>query len=143
MGGIKWDVLSNNLGEIQGQVRGASYDATRDMMDDILRDVQRRMHISGRGRMYVHEGIPHRASAPGQAPAAEFGDLIASYEVGVVWEGDSAVGIIHSDSRYAAALEYGSPARHLAPRPAVTPAGEAARVAFPDRLSAATRKAPK
>lgn len=138
-GGIRWDVHSNHLGAIQGQIRGASHDAVRDMMDDILTDVQRRMHIPGTGRIYVHGGITHQASSPGQAPAAETGDLVASYEVGVAWEGDNAVGIIHSDKQYAAKLEYGTVT--IAPRPAVTPAGEAARGEFPNRLSSKIRRA--
>jgi hypothetical protein len=91
----------------------------------MLVDIQRRMHQQGRGRTYVHDGISHQASAPGQAPAAETGALIASYEVGVAMEPTGPVGIVHSDSPYAAALEYGT--RRITPRPAVTPAAEAVR----------------
>lgn len=138
--GIDWKVEKNNLGEVQGQVRGATHDEVREIMDDILTDVQRRMHIPGTGQTYIHGGITHQASSPGQAPAAEFGDLVASYEVGVAWEGDNAVGIIHSNEPSAAALEYGAPARNLAARPAVTPAGEKMRGDAPSRLSNRLRR---
>jgi hypothetical protein len=125
--GITWRVEKNNLGEIQGQIRGATYDEVKEQTDMVLTDVQRRMHIPGQGRIYIRGGHTHQASAPGQAPAADTGGVIASYETGVAWEGDNAVGIIHSDHPASAALEYGAPARNLAPRPALVPAGEAVR----------------
>lgn len=128
---IHFQVLSNRLtGEIQGQIRGLSEQAVRDSCERILVDIQRRMHQPGTGRIYVHGGIMHQASAPGRAPAAEFGDLIASYEIGIARTSDGPVGIVNSDSPYAAPLEYGAPARNLAPRPALTPAGEAERGKF-------------
>lgn len=136
MAELEFTVVANLLtGQLQGQIRGLSYEAVRETCDDILTDVQHRMHQPGTGRIYVHGGISHQASAPGQAPAAETGDLIASYEVGVGMEASGPVGIVHSDSPYAAALEYGDPATNLAPRPALTPAGEAARGKHESRLA--------
>lgn len=128
---IDFQVVSNRLtGAVQGQIRNLSEQAVRDACERVLVDVQRRMHQPGSGRIYVHGGITHQASAPGQAPAAEFGDLIASYEIGIAMTSDGPVGIIHSDSDYAAPLEYGAPGRNLSARPALTPAGEAERQRF-------------
>lgn len=138
--GITWKVLGNNLGELQGQIRGACYEETRDTMDSIKAEVLRLMHIPGRGRIYTRNGHTHQASAPGQAPAADTGGLIAQIEVGVAWEGDNVVGIIHNDHPAAAALEYGAPGRNLAPRPAFTPAGEKVRKRIAGSLASRIRK---
>lgn len=137
---LNWTVVTNDLtGAIQGQIRRQSLEAVKETMDEILTDVRRRMHIPGRGRIYVHGGITHQASAPGQAPAAEAGDLWASYEVGVAMTADGPVGIIHSDSPYASVQEYGD--YRQAPRPALTPAGEAARKTIVSFLTARLAKA--
>lgn len=127
---IEFKVVSNNLGAIQGQIRNLSLDATRETCDAIHVDVMKRMHEPGRGRVYVHNGLIHQASAPGQAPAAETGGLIMSIEVGVAMTPDGPVGIIHTDHEAARPLEYGSPANNLAPRPFMTPAGAAATGSF-------------
>ena len=130
MADIKWTVVSNQLGALQGQIRNQSYEAVRETMDAIRTETMRLMHIPGTGRVYVHGGLSHQASSPGQAPAAETGGLIASIEVGVAMTPDGPVGIIHTDHEAAAALEYGSPARNLAPRPFMTPAGAASAGPF-------------
>lgn len=130
MADLTFKVVSNNLGALQGQIRNLSYEATRETIDKIHVETIRLMHIPGTGRIYVHNGLSHQASAPGQAPAAETGGLIASIEIGVAMTPDGPVGIIHTDHEAAAALEYGSPARHLAPRPFMTPAGAAAAGPF-------------
>jgi hypothetical protein len=130
--GVKFQVVSNNLGALQGQLRGLAFDATRETMDDIHVDILRRVHEPGRGRIYVHNGLMHQASAPGQAPAAETGGLMASIEVGVAMTPTGPVGIVHTDHEAAAPLEYGAPARNLAPRPFMTPAGAMASGPFKD-----------
>lgn len=130
---ITWTVV-DNIASIQGQIRGLSYDAVKESCDDVLVDVMRRMHVPGSGRIYVHGGISHQASAPGQAPAAETGALIASYEVGVAMTADGPVGIIHSDSPYAADLEYGT--ANIAPRPALTPAMQTGATKVEAKLAA-------
>lgn len=137
---ISFKVQHNNLGALQGQIRGQSLKAVEQTMDDIHTDVMRRQHVPGRGIIYVHGGITHQASAPGQAPAAETGELIASYEVGVAMTPSGPVGIIHTDTEYAAALEYGAPGRGLAPRPSLTPAGEVAKKTLEAHERAALRK---
>ncbi len=133
---IRFSVLSNRCtGEIQGQIRGLAYDVVRDVCEDALVDVRRRMHEPGRGRIYVHGGISHQSSAPGQAPAAETGALIASYEVGVAMTPIGPVGIVGSDSPYAGPLEYGT--ARVAPRPALTPAMQTATSKLESKIAAA------
>lgn len=123
---ITWKVTSNRLtGEIQGQIRGLSREAVTELITIIRTDVMRRMHEPGRGRIYTRGGITHQASAPGQAPAAETGDLIASIRTEVHDTAAGPVGVVGSDLAKARPLEYGN--GRVAPRPAWTPAGEAAR----------------
>lgn len=66
----------------------------------------------GRGRVYRHGHVYHRASAPGAPPATDTGRLIAS----VKW---SRVGTYHyrvtATTAYAKDLEFGT--RKMAPRP--------------------------
>ena len=130
MADVTFKVVSNNLGALQGQIRNLSLDATRETTDQIHVAILRAMHEPGRGRIYVHNGLSHKASSPGQAPAAETGGLIASIEVGVAMTPDGPGGIVHTDHEAAASLEYGAPARNLAPRPFMTPAGAAASGPF-------------
>lgn len=66
----------------------------------------------------------HRASAPGQAPAMDTGALVNSLSITMV---GPTSGMIFSNLRYAAALEFGSSKRGLLPRPFLTPALEAER----------------
>lgn len=121
---ISWKVESNRMtGEIQGQIRNVTYEAVRRTCDRVLADVIRRMHIPGTGRIYTRGGLTHQASAPGQAPAADAGDLIASYEIFVTLTPTGPAGIVGSTSPYAARLEYGG--GNIAPRPALTPAMQA------------------
>lgn len=72
----------------------------------------------------------HRASAPGEAPAVDTGNLKSSIKkrrVGnMVWE----VYVGQEASKYGTALEFGSPRRRLAPRPFLRPALEAVRKPF-------------
>jgi hypothetical protein len=126
-------ILFNDLdGVIQAQLRGQSYAAVRETCDEVLVGIRRRMHERGRGRVYVRGGYTHQASAPGQAPAADTGGLIASYEVGVAMEPSGPVGIVQSDDPNAPRLELGT--RHIAARPAVVPSAEAVRQKHTNRM---------
>lgn len=69
----------------------------------------------------------HHASAPGEAPATDTGNLVNSIHVRKA--GPFAYEV-YSNSEYAAALEFGAPAKHIAARPFLKPAIEAERPAF-------------
>lgn len=85
----------------------------------------------------------HRASAPGEAPAVETGNLRKNILVRpmapAVWEvyvGQNAIA-------YALALEYGNPRRGLAPRPYMRPGMERARRPFVSAIQKLIREATK
>jgi hypothetical protein len=76
--------------------------------------------------------ILHQASAPGEPPATETGNLANSITSQML---DSRTGMVSVGAEYAAPLEFGS-ARGLAPRPFLTPAVERN---WPDFLAAMER----
>jgi hypothetical protein len=75
----------------------------------------RRRTKSGKIRM-------HRASAPGESPATDYGFLIGSVQVTPFV--DPLVGEVIVAADYAAYLEQGAPRAHLEPRPFIRPAIE-------------------
>lgn len=100
----------------------------RQSAQAILQDVQVGMAGPHTGRVYTTpEGKEHQASAPGEMPAIDIGHLAGSIQVEM--EGATRA-IVWTDAEYAEALEYGSPARRLLPRPFFTPAAERERPHF-------------
>ena len=75
----------------------------------------------------------HRASAPGEAPAVDLGELINSYTTQI----DGLHASVSSSLALAALLEGGT--RKMAPRPAAAPAAERARESFPRKVDEAVK----
>lgn len=65
------------------------------------------------GRVYRRNGVAHQASAPGQPPAADTGDLAG--KIGTAVDSDKMTGTVEFYSAHAKHLEYGT--RNMAPRP--------------------------
>lgn len=104
----------------------AGAEIVAETLDEIETDLKVNMAAPKTGLQYPRGARWHQASAPGEAPAIDYGNLVNSIQK----EQDGARGLIYSNSEYAAPLEYGSPARGLAPRPAWIPAAERARKGF-------------
>lgn len=92
-----------------------------------------RTRALGGGRAAVAGFNFHRASAPGEAPAVDLGELINSYTT-VVFGLRASVG---SPLERAAWLEEGT--RYIAPRPAAAPAAGRAGEAFPRQVNEAVK----
>lgn len=75
------------------------------------------------GREYKRGTVTHKASAPGQAPATDTGNLAAS----IGWNVDAGTltAEVFASAAYAVHLELGT--RHIQPRPFMVPALEASR----------------
>ena len=69
------------------------------------------------GRIYKRGSVTHQASAPGESPANDLGNLVNSIKASPV--DNSEVDLI-ADAPYAAHLEYGT--RNMEPRPFMQPA---------------------
>lgn len=69
------------------------------------------------GRTYKVPGTSrtYTASAPGEPPAQASGELRQSVSTAVVGEGKKLIGLVGSDSKHAAPLEFGT--RRMAARP--------------------------
>jgi hypothetical protein len=108
------------------KVERGSIDAVRATGLWLEGDIVRSLETPGRGRMYGS----HRASAPGQPPAREFGALANSIDfkyngLGARLMAGGPSGIVYSSSEYAPHLEYGTV--HMAPRPFMRPAARRAQ----------------
>jgi len=99
------------------------------VLEKAAHDVEARAKVSilsgaKTGRIY---GI-HQASAPGEAPANEIGNLAAGIAVA---PGPAPLSrIIASNAEYSERLEMGSPEGTIAPRPFLGPALESVRQPF-------------
>jgi hypothetical protein len=123
--------------EVSALVGREVYRAGFELQNDIKQRIQRGPKT---GRVYKRGGVLHQASAPGQAPATDTGRLVNSVyldDEGIQsGRAQVSVGSLLAYARY---LEYGT--RHIAERPAWTPAAEMARRKFRDRLEAVVRRA--
>ena len=67
----------------------------------------------------------HQASAPGQPPATDTGQLVRSITMSVEGTDGEVVGVIRASAPYAAMLEFGT--TNIAPRPYMQPGLESQR----------------
>lgn len=88
------------------------------------------------GRVYQRGKRAHQASAPGEAPATDVGNLVNSV---MLYKTATADWLINWNAEYAAALEYGTP--RILPRPFLRPAVEGQRWRFYAAIAAALRPA--
>ena len=89
------------------------------------------------GRVYKRGNVEHRASAPGESPAIDTGNLVGSIETGN--EGPYK-GYVASNAPQSLALELGNPSHNLLPRPAWVPATKKATARIQARLRRLKKK---
>lgn len=136
---IRVQTKFNHIPAIIASVRPAVSQVIRKTALDVETKIKNEMRKPKSGRKYVRvkgQGLTrkgterkrksmHQASAPGEAPAVDFGQLINSIQVENVTDLKSAVG---TSVEYAMPLEFGS--RRLAPRPVWRPVIEKMRKPF-------------
>ena len=83
------------------------------------------------GKEYKRGKRVHQASAPGEAPASDLGNLVND---SMVSQESPAEWLVTFSAQYAKALEYGAPKRRLDPRPFLRPSVEKYRDRFNDAL---------
>lgn len=121
-------------------IRRDSSALLRQLRPQLERVVQKAAHdVEGRakisilaggksGRIYKRGKVTHQASAPGEAPASDLGNLAAGIKVGSgegpLWR------VVQSNAIYSRALEFGRLDGSIAPRPFLHPALEAVRQPF-------------
>lgn len=82
-------------------------------------DMKSSMQGQGHGAVYMHGGVMHQASAPGDPPAIDTGNLVNSIHNEPGKEGEMK-SVVYIDAEYAGYLEYGT--TRMAARPYVAPA---------------------
>lgn len=106
-------------------------DVHRDATNSIMRGAK-----SGREYEKYNPRRTHRASAPGQPPAADTGRLASSVRWNI--SGDGLEAEVGTDVKYGAYLEHGT--RNIEARPWLFPAAEKNRHKHVKRVAAAVKK---
>jgi hypothetical protein len=124
-------ITFNHLPQLAAKVPQVVSAIVRKTAKDLQADAQDSMKGPKHGRFYRSSktGKPHRASAPGEAPAVDIGNLKGSISVEME---KPTLAIVAVGANYGVTLEYGS--RKIAPRPYMRPAAEKARPAFIEAL---------
>jgi HK97 gp10 family phage protein len=117
------DVRYNRLPRLSAEMRRRVIDVVAKAARDVEANAKQGMQGPKSGAMYGN----HQASAPGEAPAIDTGNLINSMDVSYENGGLTAY-IGPADVEYGIYLEFGT--LHMAPRPFMTPAAEKVRPAF-------------
>ena len=124
-------ITYNHLPQLAAKAPQIVSAIVRKTAHDLKADAQNSMEGPKHGRIYRSSktGKPHRASAPGEAPAVDIGNLKNSIFVEIE---SPTTAIVAVGAKYGITLEYGS--RKIAPRPYMRPAAEKARRAFIEAL---------
>jgi HK97 gp10 family phage protein len=100
-------------------IRAATVQGLNRGVEDVANEAVSLMNNSPRsGRTYVRRGVAHRASGPGEPPAPDTGQLMASITTSV--DEAALTGNVNAGTAYSQFLEYGS--AKMAPRPFMRPA---------------------
>lgn len=110
----------NHLPQIAAELRGKASAIVRKTTFDISAQAKTSMGPPKHGHEYRRGGKVHVASAPGEPPAIDTGNLINSIQEDFPNE---ITGVVYTPVAYAPILEFGG--AHIAPRPFFTPAAEA------------------
>ncbi len=125
---VRAKVVFNHLPKLTALMRARAGEAVRKTTEVIQDDSRERMQGPKSGHLYPRPGKWHQASAPGEAPAVDFGFLVESIQVEFP---RPLLGVIYTNEDYAALLEYGT--GRMAARPYMTPS---AIEAWPSFLAA-------
>ncbi len=98
------------FGDLQKSLSAALVDATEGVRNEAIRLIR-----SGpkSGRIYRRRGILHQASAPGESPASDTGNLMNS--ITTSYKFSELEGTVNFAALYAPFLEYGT--SRMSPRP--------------------------
>jgi hypothetical protein len=127
MSGGRIVVKFNHFQEIAAQMPNAVGKIVRKTARDIEADAEQSMEGPKSGQMYG----AHQASAPGEAPAVDTGNLKCSIDTEMTSKTTAVVAV---GAEYGAHLEYGT--RKMAMRPYLRPAVERKARAFVDAMRA-------
>lgn len=123
-------LVYNYLPEIARRLPQAAREIVSETLDEIDDDVRQGMSQSHGGRSYIRGGRVHVASAPGDMPAIDTGELVSSLTKRMI--SGKARGVYFTDNDHAVYMEYGT--SKILPRPFMTPAAERAAKFFVNKF---------
>lgn len=130
---ITFTAPSFSVADLPDEVKRAVLQTMQGGTQIVLNDANRSIADGDKtGRIYRRRGIEHQASAPGEPPATDTGELIASGRAGAELNGDVVQGVVEYRAPYAVHLEYGT--RKMAARPFLNPAIERNRARIAELL---------
>jgi phage gpG-like protein len=102
----------------------------------------RMVSTGGRSGGIYREGTAteHQASAPGEPPKSDTGNLVKNININTEQKGGMILGVVSINTPYAAALEFGNKKGTLLARPYMKPARDAERPLFEQAATLALRK---
>lgn len=120
----------DRIPELLALMQGHAAQAVRETIFDIARRSVILMQGQKTGQEYPRpNGRMHQASAPGEAPAVDTGNLFNSIKAEMT---GPKVGVVFTNVEYAPILEFGS--AKMAARPFFAPATDAAWPGFLERM---------
>jgi HK97 gp10 family phage protein len=125
----------NFLANIQKMARKATFVAATKAQ----KKMSTMIRLPKAGKVYTRRSVKHRASAPGQAPANDTGNLIGSIQtVQMPDQGGAVASKVIVSAKYAKWLEYGT--RRMAARPFVGPTKDWVAPIFKEYMAQKLRK---
>lgn len=118
-------LVFNNLPKLSAAMKLKLGEVVDKTAHEIEGNAKASLTGSKSGRVYTRHGREHQASAPGEAPANDYGALGNSIQTEVTGPTSRAVTV---GVEYGAVLETGG--AHIAARPFMAPAAELARPGF-------------
>ena len=113
---------------LEAAINRGVFRATELVREEILRRI---LQDAKSGRIYMRRSVAHQASAPGEAPASDTGNLVRL--ITTRYFPDQFLGQVVSSAEYARSLEYGS--SRVAPRPHMRVSLETKRVEVEQAIS--------
>jgi len=115
----------NRIPEIKKRFPGIVQDIVDKAAFEVERIAKNSMSLPKHGKVYKRGKKKHRASAPGEAPAIDMGNLVNSIEV---IKESAGVDVVAVHAEYGAALEFGT--EHIKARPFMGPAAQKVKPKF-------------
>jgi len=110
-------VVEEHFDEAIAKIDGTIKDRMLEAVDEVRNTTLDTLSGQRSGRIYKVPGTKryYTASAPGEPPAVQLGDLHRSIKKEVEQEGETIVGFVGTELPKGPMLEFGT--RHIAPRP--------------------------
>jgi len=127
---VKVIITENRIPQVQAKLRRDPGEIVKKAISRIAAIAKESMAEPKHGRLYRRGRVEHRASAPGEAPAIDTGNLVGSIRERMT---AAAIGRVETSAEYAAPLEFGTP--RMRARPFFRPAAEAVKDWFISELT--------